>query len=338
MPTADGSLPVIEDQRKLDGAQEVLLAPVRGKDIRRNLPKDMFQRNPRQFTKKLLIAAVPIVICWAGILLAPTWYVITPAVIVLGLLYAHLVELQHECLHEHAYRSRRLNRVFGFLCGVGMLSSFSHYKYEHLRHHAFLGTTQNREFFNYRFRNLNRWWGFLYASFHLARFVDVGKDTVRSLLGRPIPRVNRERDLRRIRTEYRLFALIIVAAVAASILTGSYFVLFAWVLPAALVSEATHFLIELAEHFGLNTQTDPNVLSNTRSITASRFAQWFTNYNNMHTAHHYHQGVPMVNIPQLSDMEWGKFESIEPSYWSFYRKVFTGELVYQGRDETCMTR
>ncbi|GAV45786.1 hypothetical protein Saa2_08778 [Streptomyces acidiscabies] len=33
-----------------------------------------------------------------------------------------------------------------------LLSSFWHYKHDHLRHHAFLGTPDNREFFNYRFR------------------------------------------------------------------------------------------------------------------------------------------------------------------------------------------
>jgi fatty acid desaturase len=344
MSNAERSQPVIQEERALDGAQEVLLAPVRGADLRKSLPKDLFDRNPLIFTRKLIVAAVPIAASYAAIVLAlrepltASWPVIVLAVAVLGLIYAHLVELQHECLHEHAYRSRRLNRTFGFLCGVAMLSSFSHYKYEHLRHHAFLGTPKNREFFNYRFRNLNSWPGFTRAAFHLGRYVDVAGYIARSLSGRPIPRVDRERDLRRIRTEYRLFTAILILAAVLSAVTGSYFLIFAWVLPVVLVSEAAHYLIELPEHFGLNTQTDSNVLTNTRSIDASRLAQWFTNYNNMHTAHHYHQGVPMVNVGRLHELAKDRFEVTESSYLSFYYRVIRGELQYRNMDETPMTR
>jgi fatty acid desaturase len=335
---------IIDDDRMLDGAQEVLLAPLRGVDLRRNIPKDLFTRDPRRFTRKLIIAALLLAAAYLGIAYGtswPTelrWPVIALAVVVLGLVYAHLVELQHECLHEHAYRSRKLNRVVGFLCGVGMLSSFSHYKYEHLRHHAFLGTSRNREFFNYRFRNLDRLHGFAVAAFHLGRYVDVAQDIFRGLVGQTIPGVDRDQDARRIRAEYRLFAAILAVTVTASAISGSYFIIWAWLLPAILVSEVTHFMIELPEHFGLDTQSDSNVLTNTRSIEASRLAQWFTNYNNMHTAHHYHQGVPMANVRRLHDLAKDHFEVIEPSYWSFYRRVMRGDLKYQTMSGTPMTR
>jgi len=333
-----------EDEVSLDGSTNVLLAPIRGVDFRRSLPKPLFERRPARFVAKFSAAMTLIVVglgvmAWGLSAGGRGWIAVALSVAVVGVMYAHLVELQHECLHEHACRSRRLNRVFGFLCGVFMLSSFSHYKYDHLRHHAALGTSQNREFFNYRFRNLDSWWGFVVGAYHLGRYVDVFRNMLRSLLGRPIPGVNREHDLRRIRAEYRLFALILAAAGAGAALSGEYvLVLFAWVLPAILVAEATHFLIELPEHFGLNTQTDPNVLTNTRTITASRFAQWLTNSNNLHTAHHFHQGVPMVNVERLHEMTKDNFAVVDPSYWSFYRNVIRGDLRCQGADETCMTR
>ena len=101
---------------------------------------------------------------------------------------------------NNSQNRRGLNRVFGFLCGAPMLSSFSHYKYEHLRHHAFLGTPQNREFFNYRFRNLDSWWGFALGCFHLGRYWDVARDIGRSLVGRPIPRVARRQFSRNVKS------------------------------------------------------------------------------------------------------------------------------------------
>ena len=131
-----------------------------------------------------------------------------------------------------------------------------------------------------------------------------------------------------------------MGVVAFTIGTGSPFFVFAWLLRVLLVSEPTHFLIELPEHFGLNIQTDPNVLANTRTIRASHFAEWFTNYNNLHTAHHYHQGVPMANIRALSDLVQRHYEATEPSYLTFYRKVISGDIRYRQLDErtTCMTR
>lgn len=334
--TPDG---VLETGESLDGAKDVLLAPVRGPDTRQKLDDELFARNPRRFAGKFAFALAVIAGCWAVIAAGLHPAVTGLAVIVTGLMYGHLVELQHETLHEHAFNSRRWNRIVGFVCGLFMFSSFSHYKYEHLRHHAFLGTPRNQEFFNYRFRGLDSVPGFLRAAFGLSRYLDVLRNTGRSLLGRRIPGVARQSvSTRKIRTEYRIFFGFAVAAVVFTALTGSMFLVLAWLLPILLVAEATHFMIELPEHFGLNTQTDDNILTNTRTIDASRFAQWFTNYNNFHTAHHYHQGVPMAGVQQLNDLVRDQFEVLEPSYVSFYRKVVRGDLRYADDSETCMTR
>jgi fatty acid desaturase len=266
------------------------------------------------------------------------WPVAVLAGLVLGLTYAHLVELQHECLHEHAYRRRWLNRLAGFVSGTPMMSSYWHYKYEHLRHHAFLGTPQNREFFNYRFHDLDNVRGFIRGCFHLGRYSEVFTDIARSLVGRVNPGVAKRNAAKKIRTEYIGFAVVLAAAVAITVLTRSPLILFAWVLPALLVAEPTHFLIELPEHFGLNTQSDPNVLTNTRTIRAGWFARWFTNGNDLHTAHHFHQGVPMARVPELHEFIERRIATVDSSYWAFYRKVITGKLRYQDESQNCMTR
>jgi fatty acid desaturase len=324
---------------RLDAIEDTLLAPVRGDDRRRSLPKEHFQKRPSRFAGKFLSALALIAAAWAAIAWGPGWVAIA-AVPPLGLAYAHLIELQHECLHEHAFRRRGWNRFCGVICGIFMLSSFWHYKHDHLRHHAFLGTRRNMEFFNYRFRDLHRWMGlgFLRAAFNLGRYRTVGADVVRSSVGRPIPGVPRSLDAAKIRAEYRLLGAAIVAATVYTVLTGDLLFVYAWLLPAVLVAEPAHFMIELPEHFGLNTQTDANVLTNTRTIIASRFAQWYTNYNNLHTAHHYHQGVPMAQITRLHTLIADQVVPVEASYLSFYRKVITGEIRYRNLAETPMTR
>lgn len=261
------------------------------------------------------------------------------AMVGLGLVYAHLVELQHECLHHHAFRSRRLNRIFGFLSGVFLLSNYSHYRYEHLLHHANLGSPDNGEFFNYRFRNLDSFFGFAKAAFHLGRFVDVGRAILQSFGSSKQFAENRDRESDRIRTEYRLLLLCVVAAVAAALVwNGLWFLVLAWLLPALLVGEPAHFLIEMPEHFGLNTQTNPNVLTNTRTIRAGRMLTWFTNMNNLHTAHHFNYSVPMVNVRRLYESAMPDCPVVEPSYWSFFGRVVRGDLRYRDWSETCMTR
>lgn len=324
--------------RLLYGSQDVPLAPVQGIDTRRDLPKVLFARRPGHFTAKFAIALALVAAGWLTVAFAPAWPVDIPAVIVIGLMYAHLVELQHECLHEHAYNQRWLNRLVGFVCGVPMLSSFWHYKYDHLRHHAYLGTPQNREFFNYRFHDLDSVPGFLRGCFHLGRYRDVAVNIGRSLLGGLSPQVTKTVAAKKIRTEYVAFAVVLAGAVAASVATGSLLLLVVWLAPALLVAEPTHFLIELPEHFGLNSQTDPNVLSNTRTVRAGRFGRWFTNGNDLHTAHHFHQGVPMTRVPELHVLIEDRIATLEPSYWSFYHKVMTGEIKYQSLTDTCMTR
>lgn len=326
-----------DEDRLLDGSTEVLLAPVRGRDPRRELPRTLFRKHPSKFLLKFGVASLLIVASWAAIVAGLPWPLQALAVVVLGLMYAHLVELQHETLHEHAFTSRRLNRVFGFLSGLFMFSSYSHYKYDHLRHHADLGTQVNREFFNYRFRGLDRPTGLIRALWDFERYGNVFRDIARSIARRPIPGI-RERHNRRIQDEYRLFAVAIAAAVAFTALTGDFILLLLWLLPLLLVAEPMHFLIELPEHFGLNTQTDPDVLANTRTVAAGPFLRWFTNCNNLHTAHHYHQGVPMTNVPELQKLIDGQVKAAEPSYWAFFRKVTSGELRYEDMDATCMTR
>lgn len=323
----------------LDGAKNVLLAPVQGPDSRRQLPEELFTKRPFRFTLKFLMAVLIIAASLAAVITAQQWWVTGVLVIVLGMMYAHLVELQHECLHEHAYSQRWVNRLVGFLCGVPMLISYSHYKYEHLRHHAFLGTTKNQEFFNYRFHDLDTPLGFVRGAFHLGRYLDVAKSLGLSLTGQLEPSVTKTRSAKKIRTEYAVFAVILLAAAVISIVTASPLVLLLWVLPALLIAEPAHFLIELPEHFGLNTQTDPNVLSNTRTVRSGWFGKWYTNGNDLHTAHHFHQGVPMVNIPELHKVIENRINTIEPSYFSFYRDVVKGRIRYQqDSSATCMTR
>jgi len=107
-----------------EGAIDVPLAPVTGSDERRHLPRELFVRKPVLFAAKFALAMAVIAAGWACIVYLHLWYATPVAMLVNGLMYAHLVELQHECLHGHACNSPGVNRLFGVLCGIFMLSSY----------------------------------------------------------------------------------------------------------------------------------------------------------------------------------------------------------------------
>jgi fatty acid desaturase len=321
----------------LDRAKNVPLAPISGRDSRRDLPESLYRKKPARFAVKFGFAVMLITVCYVLIAVDLSWESTILAMLVAGLIYGHLTVLQHEAIHE-PFDSRWLNRLLGLACGVFTFSSYSHYKYDHVRHHASLGTPANREFFNYRFFDLSKPAGMIKATFHLGRYVEVGRNIVRSIIGRPIVNASNKHANARIREEYLLFLLMAVGVLVFTLLTGNMFFILAWVIPALFIAEPAHFLVELPEHFGLNTQTNPNVLANTRTIRAGNLAQWYTNFNNLHTAHHYHQGVPMANVRMLNSMIHNQYEVVESSYWTFYRKVLSGALKYDDPSITCMTR
>lgn len=313
------------------------LAPVSTTaDKRNSLPKDLFKLKPQLFMKKLFICYGVVFISYALIMLNNAM-TIPLAIVILGFMYAHMVELQHECLHEGVFKNRHMNRLFGFMLGIFMMSSYSHYKFDHMVHHAYLGTPNNREFFNYKFRDLNSIYGLFKGAFNFGRYIDVFKNIYYSFTFKEIPRISGKKWMKMIKNEYRIIFLLFIITLVFTMVTRNMFFVYAWYLPAILISEATHFLIELPEHYGLNTVSNPDAISNTRTIRTNPFFEWFTNYNNLHTAHHYQHRIPICNIRELHQQIYRSVKVKEESYWSFYKKIISGEITYN-QYENIMTR
>jgi len=328
----------------IEGSTDVQLAPLKGKDIRRSLEKKYFVKKPISFVCNFIFAYLLIALGCCGV-----WYglnksgsalsllILMGGMLINGLLYAHLLELQHECLHHHAFRSARLNRIFGVLSGIFMFSSYSHYQYDHLRHHAYLGTERNSEHFDYRFSNLNSLAGFAAAFFDLNRYLRVLYILSSIFTGKEISGITNKDTQKRIKQEYLFCLLIFIASIAASLYFETFFFMLAWWIPTITISEGVHFLIEMPEHYGLNTQSSGNVLENSRTIQTNLIIAWFVNGNHMHTAHHFHQGVPMCQLKKLHNLIMPQIEVVEPSYLHFYSAVIRGRITNKS-DATCMSR
>ncbi len=124
-----------------------------------------------------------------------------------------------------------------------------------------------------------------------------------------------------------MFAALLLAVTCLSLLTGSAAALVLWLMPL-VVAEPVHFLLELPEHLGLKSHSNPNVFENTRIWGGSWFARWFSHNTNYHLVHHYNQLVPMHNLPQLEELLKAKIPeaSRSKSYPDFFLQVIRSEI------------
>lgn len=235
--------------------------------------------------------------------------------ILLGFMYAHAIELQHQCLHNTAYRSKKWNRIVGVTLGLPTLVSYSDYQSSHLEHHRLLGSPENKEFFNYGYGSLTSFRKLIPHLFMVSHYRDVMIYILYAVKG-SIRKDKKPAVALRIRTEYRLMALFLLAMGILAV-TGFHMVaLKVWLLPL-LIAVPVHCLIELPEHIGCDVQT-LDVLTNTRSIKAGRLASWFVDGNNYHVEHHWLPSVPNDRFPELHKLVSGRIKHQEISYWSFY--------------------
>lgn len=278
------------------------------------------RRDEMVFVTKLT-AATCLLAIGAFLALLPGFVVPIAGAVLLGATYAHLVELQHQCLHHSAFRRPRLHRFVGIPLGVPMLVSYSHYRVRHLQHHRYLGTAQDSEFFGFDTRKPLTWGTLLRGLLDYQRLVPVFRDIARSCTGRwryDIGQIG-ERRRREIMSEYRLLGVFSVVALVAIALGFGEFVLWLWILPF-IVAVPIHFLVELPEHALCDPDTT-DILRNTRSIRGGRFSTWFTNGNNLHIEHHAAMMVPINRLRGRHDTTARHAVHVQRTYPEFARLV-----------------
>lgn len=290
--------------------------------------EDTAIRNVREIVKvrsihfqlKLIVYLLTATILISLALSLPVPYWILPSLL-LGLAYAHAVELQHQCLHNTAYRSKFWGRVVGILLGLPSLVSFSDYQNSHLKHHRLLGTPEDKEFFNYSYKKLNSLTSLIPHLWMMRHHRDVMGYIFNSARGKLVRKDEASLKMaKRIRFEYQLMAVSLAAMALVTIFFQTTIFLKLWLVPL-LIAVPTHALIELPEHIGCNT-TLADVLVNTRTMKASKLVVWFVNGNNYHVEHHWLPAVPNNKFPELHAYVASRTTYADVSYWSFYSQFF----------------
>ncbi|WP_448596376.1 fatty acid desaturase [Thermoleptolyngbya sp.] len=287
------------------------------------------------FLKKLAIYGAIAAVTISCILLFPQPFKL-PFQFVLGVMFAHGVELSHEMIHQKHF-GRRWGGAIGFLLGLPLGVEFTRYSITHSYHHRAVGTPDDEESFSYDFGRLGAPLSFLLHLSMLSHYCTVAHGLLNSLLGNeaairdrmgPAGKTAPHRAIARVMRGYRIMALLLFAVVLLSLALRTTAFIHLWLIPL-LFAGPVHALIELPEHWGCQRDTT-DMMVNTRTILPSRFADWLTNGNCWHVEHHYKPSLPMADLPKLHEAIAPQIKYLNLGYGEFYREFFIA-LLGQGR-------
>ena len=217
-----------------------------------------------------------------------------PAMMAHGIGIVFLFTTLHECVHRTPFKSRWLNDLVAWGCGLVLCVLPDWFRAFHFTHHRH--THIDGEDPELEGKKVDTWPTYLiYLSGwrHWVYQVKVlfvnaaGKNTDDFLTPKLKPRIQREAQV--FLVTYALIAL-------ASALTGSLAALIYWVVPSLLAQPFLRAYL-LAEHTGCEKVRD--MFENTRTtftLAPVRFIAWNMPF---HTEHHAWPGVPFHALPKL---------------------------------------
>ncbi|NJK28551.1 MAG: hypothetical protein HC925_09125, partial [Coleofasciculaceae cyanobacterium SM2_3_26] len=249
--------------------------------------------------------------------------------ILLGAMFAHGIELQHELIHQKHF-NQQVRSLLGFLCGLPMLVDFTRYAATHGHHHRAVGTQEDEESLPMTSIASVPPAGFLIHLSMLSHYQqalrNIGaaiagdRQTLRASLGNAGVRLP-ECQVDRIRWGYVGMAGILVTMVGISVGLHAPVLLYLWVMPL-LAASPIHALIELPEHWGCDRNT-ADCLKNTRTIIPSKFTEWFTNGNCWHVEHHQNPALPVEQLATLHRQLAADIQFISVGYGAFYAEFLS---------------
>ena len=234
-----------------------------------------------------------------------------PSMFLQGIIIVHHFSLQHECCHYTAFKTRKLNDIFGNICGFSILLPNQHFRYEHCDHHTYTQLKgQDPELIELPISIYRYLWYISSIPYWKNKFTEIFRHVFGKLSADEkqfIPNLEQRTIFKEARIMVFLYLLL---------LTGSYYfnywvLLWYWWLPVIL-GEPVMRAIRLTEHVGRPSTTD--LKENTRSSLVSfpmKFLCWNMNY---HAEHHYAASIPFHALPKLHEKLQGYIYIEERGY------------------------
>jgi fatty acid desaturase len=277
---------------------EAWIAPGAAKFV---APKTLKALSVRSDVKGALQAAsfgAAIAVTTTAIILIPASaiLVLIPVLLIHGVLLNCLYAGQHEMSHWTAFRTRRLNDLFGHLFGLVTLNPFLTDRWMHFAHHR---STQDAR----RDPELMGMKPYSRASYAMDLIgIDFWRRRVWTIitaaagLGLESAWWLGARERRLVIWEARAHVAIWGVIAMASLALRSGEVVLFWIGPL-FATKGFHQLQNTGEHTGM-PQT-PDIFVNTRTLTGPAALRWLMWNMSYHTAHHAYPATPFHALPRL---------------------------------------
>ncbi|MGM4917835.1 fatty acid desaturase [Tardiphaga sp. 813_E8_N1_3] len=268
------------------------LTPAQLKDlsVRANLPGLI-----RSIIHYALIALVGTLIWQVATRYGVAWT--TPLIIIQGYLIAFLFMAVHEAAHKTVFTSRRLNEALGHISSLMIVLPYEHYALFHWDHHRFTqDPDRDPELVTATIPSSDTRLAIAYSG--IVQLTNRIRLLVRrAVTGQAVAPWIPESKQSMVVREARIYALVYLALLIASIAFSSTMLLWCWLVPL-YVGQLFLRPYLYAEHTGC--ERTRSAYENTRTTYTDRLTKWFTWNMPFHVEHHAYPSVPFHALPKLN--------------------------------------
>ena len=301
------------------------LTPAQLKDlsVRANLPGLI-----RSISHYALIALVGTLIWQVATRYGVVWAI--PLIIIQGYLIAFLFMAVHEAAHKTVFTNRRLNEILGHVSSLMIVLPYEHYALFHWDHHRFTqDPDRDPELVTATIPSSDTRLAIAYTG--IVQLTNRIRLLVRrALTGQAVAPWIPESKQGMVVREARIYALVYLALLIASIALSSTMLLWCWLVPL-YVGQLFLRPYLYAEHTGC--ERTRSAYENTRTTYTDRLTKWFTWNMPFHVEHHAYPSVPFHALPKLNAIideriahRGQGYRAVTRETWRWFRRARQGGI------------
>ena len=301
------------------------LTPAQLKDlsVRANLPGLI-----RSISHYALIALVGTLIWQVATRYGVVWT--TPLIVIQGYLIAFLFMAVHEAAHKTVFTSRRLNEALGHVSSLMIVLPYEHYALFHWDHHRFTqDPDRDPELVTATIPSSDTRLAIAYSG--IVQLTNRIRLLVRrAVTGQAVAPWIPESKQGMVVREARIYALVYLALLIASIAFSSTMLLWCWLVPL-YVGQLFLRPYLYAEHTG--SERTRSAYENTRTTYTDALTKWFTWNMPFHVEHHAYPSVPFHALPKLNAIideriahRGQGYRAVTRETWRWFRRARQGGI------------
>jgi len=232
-----------------------------------------------------------------------------------SLLLISLFAPLHECSHSTAFKTKLLNQLVMFFCGIVHLMPSIWFREFHMQHHRYTQNTKKDPELVTEYPKTIGSYILLISGIKI--WIDLVNNFFRLLSGNATESYINKHNTKKVIIEARIVFVIYLLLFFVSLNLNNGILLYSWIIPM-IIGQPFLRLFLLAEHGFCDLTTDMKKNSRTTKTNfLVRFVMWNMNY---HSEHHYTPGIPFHKLQEIQKRIEYKVKYQESGYFNFHKK------------------